>query len=213
MSKKNTILVVFVLTGAFLVGLGVFKKVELYQQTQQQLMQKKALFAKARTKFNSVKHAKYDNKVIHDFDYKDYKAAIDNDIINKYSIGTITIPSVGIKEPILEGVSNQKLSVGVVTVKPNQKPGQGNYALAGHNQLNNGKLLFGNLAYVKPGNQIIISTKEGTFKYQVTQIDKRLSAAHGEIIDDNQGEGIVTLYTCNNQTNNDRIFVRGRLLE
>lgn len=202
-----------VLTGVFLVGVGLYKEDVMYQQTQQQLIQKKKLFKKAKNKFNTVKYANYDNKVIHDFDYKDYEAAINNDAVGKYAIGTITIPSVGIKEPILEGVSNQKLSVGVVTVKPNQKPGQGNYALAGHNQLNNGKLLFGNLAYVKPGSQIIISTKEGTFKYQVTQIDKRLSAAHGEIIDDNQGEGIVTLYTCNNQTNNDRIFVRGRLLE
>lgn len=198
--------------GAFLVGVGIYKEDVTYQQTKQQLVQKKKLFNKAKDKFNTVKYANYDNKVVHDFDYKDYEAAINNDTVGKYAIGTITIPSVGIKEPILEGVSNQKLSVGVVTVKPNQKAGIGNYALAGHNQLSDGRLLFGNLKYVKPGNVIIISTKEGTFRYQVTQINKKLNATHGEIIEDSQGNGIITLYTCNNQTTNDRIFVRGRLL-
>ena len=201
------------LLGVMFVGIGLLEKLQTQQQTTQQIKDKTRLFKQAQRHFksNDIKNVKYDPTIIHDFDYKDYQAAIRNDVVTKNSVGTITIPAVGIKEPILEGVNNQNLAVGVVTVKPNERPGVGNYALAGHNQLNSGQLLFGNLAYVRIGNEILINSKVGRFTYIVTQINHHLSAKHGEIIEDSQGTDIITLYTCNNQTDDGRIFVRGTL--
>lgn len=221
--KRFDLLILFSL-GMMLVTWGIVEKVEVDKQTSEQLDQKSALYdqAKKQIKYDkpSVNHKrrdnspkpKYDAETIHDFDYNDYKAAISNNVISKYAVATIEIPSVGIREPILEGVSNQNLSVGVVTVKPNEKPGTGNYALAGHNQLSSGQLLFGNLAKVQIGNEIKISTKSQEYTYQITEINENLSADHGEIISDSQGDKIITLYTCNNQYNFGRIYVRGKLI-
>ncbi|WP_208423110.1 class A sortase [Latilactobacillus fragifolii] len=213
---QQVLILALAVTGVLILVFALYSLFKVTNEAKQQLNNQAQLISQTKqalkkpTKAN--RQAQYDPNSIHDFNYQDYEAAIANQVINQSAVGIITIPAVGIEEPILEGVSNQNLSVGVVTVKPNEQPGVGNYALAGHNELNSGRLLFGNLVHVKVGDLIKITTRQREYHYQVTQVNHNLDASHGEIISDQQGSQIITLYTCNNRTEAGRIMVRGKLI-
>lgn len=76
---------------------------------------------------------------------------------SNYVVGKITIPSVHLNLPILYGVSNNNLWFGACTMKPNQKFGQGNFALAGHTMANQ-NLLFTPLHFIKKAIGSILQT-------------------------------------------------------
>lgn len=213
---QRVLIVILVVSGSLILALGLYNHFKVANETKQQLTNQTHLINQTKQALkkspNTNRQAQYDPSKIHDFNYQDYEAAIDHQVIIRSAVGIINIPAVGIEEPILEGVSNQNLSVGVVTVKPNEQPGVGNYALAGHNELNSGRLLFGNLGHVKIGDLIKITTRQCEYHYQVTQVNHNLDASHGEIISDQQGSQIITLYTCNNRTEAGRIMVRGKLI-
>lgn len=215
-SWQRVLILVLVVSGALILALGLYNHFKVANETKQQINNQAQLISQTKQALkkpiNANRQAQYDPSSIHDFNYQDYEVAIDNQVINQSAVGIITIPAVGIEEPILEGVSNQNLSVGVVTVKPNEQPGVGNYALAGHNELTSGRLLFGNLVHVKVGDLIKITTRQRKYDYRVTQVNHNLDASHGEIISDQQGRQIITLYTCNNRTEDGRIMVRGKLI-
>ena len=59
---------------------------------------------------------------------------------NAKAVGAIAIPSVHMYLPILKGLSNDSLSTGGGTMRPDQKMGHGNYPLAGHYMTANGSL-------------------------------------------------------------------------
>lgn len=115
-------------------------------------------------------------------------------VIQSVGVGTIEIPRIGLKLPILEGVSQENLSVGAGTMKPNQVLGEGNFALAGHYMMDQG-LLFGGIQQVKAGDQIVVTYQSEQATYQVTET-KVISKDDGYVTFDSEGDGILTLLTC-----------------
>ncbi|MBE7106143.1 class A sortase [Bacillus cereus] len=123
-------------------------------------------------------------------------------------VATIKIPSVKIKLPIMEGVSNSAMSVGAGTLKPNQQIGKGNYAMASHH-MNNPKLLFSPLDRVKKGTSLYLSNGQETYEYVV--VEKRIiDAREVDVIEDKEGKNLVTLITCN-ADGKKRLMVVGEL--
>lgn len=115
-------------------------------------------------------------------------------VIQSVGVGTIEIPRIGLKLPILEGISQENLSVGAGTMKAGQVLKQGNFVLAGHYMPDQG-LLFGGIQQVKAGDQIVVTYQSEQATYQVTET-KVISKDDGYVTFDSEGDGILTLLTC-----------------
>lgn len=115
-------------------------------------------------------------------------------VIQSVGVGTIEILRIGLKLPILEGISQENLSVGAGTMKAGQVLKQGNFVLAGHYMTDQG-LLFGGIQQVKVGDQIVVTYQSEQATYQVTET-KVISKDDGYVTFDSEGDGILTLLTC-----------------
>lgn len=137
------------------------------------------------------------------------------------NIARVSIPNAKLSTVINEGVSNDVLSVGAGTLKPNQVIGVGNYALAGHNYFgkNSDYFLFANLDLVKKGDLIYLENKSKKETYKVNSNPKVISVNDTDEINDSKAgdNPIVTLITCythNGKTNyNKRLMIRGYLVK
>ncbi len=105
-------------------------------------------------------------------------------------IGKMTIPSIKGKWPLVKGVSNSDLAKGVGHYIGSANPGvTGNSIFAGHREM--GLKQLGNL---EQGDEIIIETLDGKFKYEVTEtrvVDQKDRSVHVE-----SDEALLTLITC-----------------
>lgn len=137
------------------------------------------------------------------------KASAESGEIKKKIVSGISIPSVGISENIYKGVSNRVLAIGAGTMKPEQELGKGNYALAGHT-MDNKNLLFGKLTDVEIGDEIYVTDKQYIYTYKVSYKGK-IKASDVHVIEDREGETMITLVTCadNGKT---RFIVQGTYL-
>ena len=106
------------------------------------------------------------------FDFNEAATLSVFDVINAqlnrkdvYALGTIVIPKVGMQLPIVKGVGKSALSVGAGTMKPDQKMGEGNYALAGHYFENKNDLLFSPLYFTEIGDIVYITNKKEVYAY------------------------------------------------
>lgn len=116
-------------------------------------------------------------------------------LIDRYGVGMISIPSINLQLPILEGITQENLSIGVGTVRPNQKLGEGNFVLLGHYMTNKG-LLFGGLKQVEIGDTIQISFYQEDATY-VVQETKVIHQSEGQyMLDDPSDHHWLTLLTC-----------------
>lgn len=128
--------------------------------------------------------------------------------------GHIAMPAVGINLPILQGVGGNNLFVGACTLKPFQKMGQGNYALASHHMPDEYSD-FSKLGQLRKGNMILLSNGRHVYEYRATSV-KGYPTASGQVLDDEKGKKQVTLVTCmttygGNVNGNTRIVVKGDL--
>lgn len=137
----------------------------------------------------------------------DYLTA-DTSLLPDYAIGTITCEAIGLDTVILEGDTEELLKLGAGTMKPNQEVGKGNYALAGHN-MNNRHLLFGSLRYAEVGMTVTVTAYDKQATYTITTI-QTVSPNAGYLIEDTEGEGLLTLVTCND-TGSQRVILRGEV--
>ena len=138
------------------------------------------------TKIENNKKAKttYDFNSVKPLGIKEAsEAAIESDV---GAIGKMAIPSVKMYLPIMPGVSNSSLSQGGGTMKPNEKMGEGNYALAGHYMTDKG-ILFSPLKNIQKGAAIYITDMKNVYKYQVTNTSV-VSENDVSVIDDVPGE-------------------------
>ncbi|MDI3257452.1 MAG: class D sortase [Kyrpidia sp.] len=79
-------------------------------------------------------------------------------------IGDLTIPSVKMRVPVVQGTDVEQLRLGAGHYPSSALPGQpGNVYLAGHRDT-----VFSSLRGVQPGDKIILSTPYGNFVYEVT---------------------------------------------
>lgn len=149
----------------------------------------------------------------------DYEAIenIDNGFkmpdINPYkmenAIGVITIPSVNLEQPILYGTTNENLLMGATTMKPKQKMGEGNYALAGHNH-NTRPVLFQPIRNVKKGADIYITDKKKVYHYKMIKREI-VEPERVDVIEDVKGKKLITLVSCYAEDGSNRIIVTGEL--
>lgn len=109
-------------------------------------------------------------------------------------VGSIVIPPVELKLPILKGVGNEALAVGAGTMKPEQVMGQGNYALAGH-YFENKDILFSPLYHTKMGDKIYLTDLQSIYEYEISVIEV-IEATDVHVIDDQANSTMLTLITC-----------------
>ena len=82
-------------------------------------------------------------------------------------IARIGIPKIGVDQYVVEGVNVDDLRKGPGHYPTTQLPGhEGNSAIAGHRTTYGAP--FGELDQLQPGDQIVLVTVQGKFKYKVT---------------------------------------------
>ena len=131
---------------------------------------------------------------------------LDNQPLDKsLLIGQIVIPSLDMNLGIFKG-----------TTKPDDKMGEGNYTLAGHNN-GDKSLLFGSLLDIKKGAIIRITDKTTIYEYKVIET-KIVPNTSLELIEnaeaDAVGKPIISLMTCDKGTwTSNRFFVIGKYVK
>lgn len=86
------------------------------------------------------------------------------------AVGTIEIPKIGVTKTMYEGITLTTLNHGPGHWPGTAMPGhQGNVVIAGH-RVSHDKP-FRNIDQLVPGDQVILTTDEGRFVYQVTGTD------------------------------------------
>lgn len=154
-------------------------------------------------------------KKIANFDFRKVKNLKFSDTIsasftNENVIGKIEIPSLNIHLGIYEGVSNTTLAKGVGTMKKDEKMGEGNYALAGHNMDNHSNVLFTPLANAKTGMHVYLYDSKNKYDYVLTDI-RIIYSTEVSYIDDIDGQKLLTLITCA-EKGKKRYMIRGELV-
>jgi sortase A len=136
------------------------------------------------------------------------KAQLNRDDI--YALGSIVVPSVKLQLPIVKGVSKYALAVGAGTMKPDQKMGQGNYALAGHYFKDKNDLLFSPLYGADIGDSVFITNKTSVYEYKISSKNV-IAATDVHIIDDVRDAPLLTLITCAND-GVDRLAIQAQFM-
>ncbi|WP_442773760.1 class A sortase [Lactococcus hircilactis] len=132
-------------------------------------------------------------------------------------IGDLSIPSVKINLPVFNGDGYYIMFHGAGTMKPDQKMGEGNYALASHHiadkdGFSGAKLLFSPLLKVEIGEMVYLTDKSNIYEYKVNRIEKYWLYTKGDIILDERGKKEITLTTCEYHSDYRRI-VQGKLVK
>ncbi|EHQ8839999.1 class A sortase [Enterococcus faecalis] len=126
-------------------------------------------------------------------------------------LGTISIPSIGLEMPILQGDSFEKMLYGACTVLPKQTMGKGNYTLAAHNAGVDG-LMFSSLGNVAVGETITLQDRsEHIYSYKVKE-QRHVDMTDTSILNLTR-KPTLTLITCDKATKTTgRIVVIAELI-
>lgn len=109
-------------------------------------------------------------------------------------LGSISIPAIDVEQPLLQGIRLKTFDLGVGHWPGTALPGQvGNVVLGGHRT--SGIRPFRDLDQLKKGDEIIVTSEEGTFVYIVdgTTIVDPVS---GMWIIDQSTDATMTLFAC-----------------
>ncbi len=105
-------------------------------------------------------------------------------------LGSVSIPRVGVSSVIIEGSAAQYLALSVGHIPGTALPGRaGNVALAAHRDT-----FFRGLEHVRRGDDILLTTSQGTRLYQVDST-RVVMPTDVHVLDD-IGRPILTLVTC-----------------
>lgn len=128
-------------------------------------------------------------------------------------IGQLVIPSINKNIAVFDGLENNNLMYGACTMKPYQKMGLGNYAIAGH-FTHNDKVLFGGLMKIKDGDIIKLTNKKNIYEYQVFKSmkvkDDRIDLIGDGMMSQSDGRAMISLMTCYYDEEGYRYFVFGK---
>lgn len=126
-------------------------------------------------------------------------------------LGTISIPSIDLEMPILQGDSFEKMLYGACTVLPKQTMGEGNYTLAAHNAGVDG-LMFSSLGNVAVGETITLQDRsEHIYSYKVKE-QRHVDMTDTSILNLTR-KPTLTLITCDKATKTTgRIVVIAELI-
>jgi sortase A len=132
-------------------------------------------------------------------------------------IARIGIPKIGVDQYVVEGVNVDDLRKGPGHYPTTQLPGhEGNSAIAGHRTTYGAP--FGELDQLQPGDQIVVVTVQGKFKYQVTE-QRVVDPGEISVLDPSPDPArpghdlaTLTLTTCNPKYSaSQRLIVRAQL--
>lgn len=133
---------------------------------------------------------------------------------DKETVATISIPDIGLYQPVTYGDSQSNIDQYEVTIRTGYRFNQaGAIILAGHNFKS-----FGKLFNVTIGNKIFIHAYYGDYVYIVDDVQS--GTTDGWNIYNDQGQGIIDyyssvnrlhLYTCDNSIENGRLIVSAHL--
>jgi len=108
-------------------------------------------------------------------------------------VASIRIPSIGLSKAVVEGTTVEALKKGPGHYTPTPLPGQpGNAAIAGHRTTYGAP--FGDLGNMKVGDQIDVTTRQGTFVYKMTE--RRIVLPSDETALAPTKDNRLTLTTC-----------------
>lgn len=154
--------------------------------------QKMAQVTKDQIKQNKLKDGDFDFGKVKQIDASQVvKTSLQNDA---NVLGKMAVPAVGLKLPIVKGLSEAALSSGGGTMKPDQVMGEGNYALAGHYMTNKGAL-FSPLERAQLGQMVYITDLNKVYQYKITY-KKIVDPESVWLINDVKGSSLLTLITC-----------------
>lgn len=126
-------------------------------------------------------------------------------------IGTIAIPKIHMTVPIAKGVDNTTLALAAGTMREDQKMGQGNYPLAGHNMANGSKILFSPLYYsARKGQMVYLTDMKRVYVYKIYQ--RQFIDANRVDVVNNTPQKILTLVTCD-ATGARRLMIRASFVK
>lgn len=121
----------------------------------------------------------------------------------------VEIARVNIRAEVVEGTDAKTLKVYAGKFDHSVNPGQiGNFSVAAHNNIDTE--LFRNLYKVQIGDIVRVVTKDGEYKYKVTQKFKVLPTQFE--VTDNGDKAEITLITCTQGTKR-RLVVKGELIK
>ncbi|WP_195986882.1 class D sortase [Clostridium sp. D53t1_180928_C8] len=130
--------------------------------------------------------------------------------INGYTpVAIMEIPSIKLKQPIVDGITEDVIKYFLGRFPESAMPGQvGNFAVAGH-RVSDFTDAFINLYKVKSGDEVIVTTKDGRYTYEVD---------NSFIVEPDQVEVLeaadyekMTLVTCTIGSKR-RVIVTGKLI-
>lgn len=128
------------------------------------------------------------------------------------AIGIISIPKIDIKVAVGEGIDNKTLKYAVGHFEGTAMPGEkGNFCVAGHRSYTYGQY-FNRLDELEKGDEVIVKTKKGEFKYIITE-SKTVEPTEVSVLNDTKDETI-TLVTCTPvRVATHRLIVVGKLVK
>ena len=130
--------------------------------------------------------------------------------INGYTpVAIMEIPSIKLKQPVVDGVTEDVIKYFLGRFPESAMPGEvGNFAVAGH-RVSDFTDAFINLYKVKVGDEVIVTTKDGRFTYEVDN-SFIVDPDQVEVLDDADYEKM-TLITCTIGSKR-RVVVTGKLI-
>jgi sortase A len=132
-------------------------------------------------------------------------------------LARIVIPKIGVDQYVVEGVDVEDLRLGPGHYPGTQLPGhEGNTAIAGHRTTYGAP--FGNLDQLQAGDQVVLTTVQGVFKYVVTE-QRVVNPNDVSVLDPTPDPArtghdlaTITLTTCNPKYSAaERLVVQARL--
>ena len=130
--------------------------------------------------------------------------------INGYTpVAIMEIPSIKLKQPVFDGITEDVIKYFLGRFPESAMPGEvGNFAVAGH-RVSDFTDAFINLYKVKVGDEVIVTTKDGRFTYEVDN-SFIVDPDQVEVLDDADYEKM-TLITCTIGSKR-RVVVTGKLI-
>ena len=153
----------------------------------------------------------FENQLKEDNTNNESNEDVNLDSINGYTpIAIMEIPSIRLKQPVVEGVTEDVIKYFLGKFPESAMPGEvGNFSVAGH-RVSDFTDAFINLYKVKPGDKVIVTTKSGKYTYEVDE-SFIVEPEQVEVLDTADYEKI-TLITCTIGSKR-RVIVTGRLID
>lgn len=131
--------------------------------------------------------------------------------INGYTpIAIMEIPSIKLKQPVVDGVTDDVIKYFLGKFPDSSMPGEvGNFAVAGH-RVSDFTDAFINLYKVKTGDKVIVTTIDGKYTYEVD--DSFIVEPEQVEVLENADYEKITLITCTIGSKR-RVVVTGKLIE